>query len=195
MLDNPDTQARVFYISILGIAILAYLFNSYRHRMGQALQHAMIWGLIFVGVVLAFGFKDSLTTALYDDRPRQIDSETISLKRGRDGHFHANAEVNGRPMTFLIDTGATNLVLSREDAQAVGIDTENLSYSLTSMTANGPVKSAPVRLNSVALGDFTDHDLRATVNGGGLDISLMGMSYLNLYQSYQVEGDTMYLRR
>ena len=150
--------------------------------------------LIFIGVILAIGFKDDLTRIL-SGGPEQIDGQTVALKRQGDGHFHATLEVNGHPVRFIIDTGATMLVLSRRDARAAGLDPDNLSFNLRTRTANGEVMSAPVRLDSVTLGEFTDRDVRATVNGGDLDISLLGMSYLDRYRGFRVEGDRMYLMR
>ena len=193
-MDDPWTDGRVYYLLLLGVFVLVWVFRGYRHRLGTAVQHAAIWVLIFIGVILAIGFKDDLTRIL-SGGPEQIDGQTIALKRQGDGHFHATLEVNGHPVRFIIDTGATMLVLSRRDARAAGLDPDNLSFNLRTRTANGEVMSAPVRLDSVTLGEFTDRDVRATVNGGDLDISLLGMSYLDRYRGFRVEGDRMYLIR
>ena len=64
--DDPDSQARLFYLMLLGIPIAFWVFRDYAGRLGQAAQHAMIWGLIFVGVIIAFGFKDVLMASLFD---------------------------------------------------------------------------------------------------------------------------------
>ncbi len=188
------TSGRAIYLVLLGSVVLVWVFQMYRHRLGQAMQHAMIWVLIFLGAILAFGMKDDLTRILYNE-PQQIDENTVALKRERDGHFHATAEVNGTTVRFVVDTGATMLVLSQRDAERVGIDADSLQFVLRTRTANGEVKSAPVRLETIQLGDFTDRNVRATVNGGELDVSLLGMSYLDLYRAFRVEGDMMYLIR
>jgi aspartyl protease family protein len=193
--DHPHDQAQLFYLVLLGMAIAVGLFSSYRKRLGQAAQHAAIWGLIFIAVVLAVGFKDSIRHMLLGDVAQQIDDHTVALRRSNDGHFYATLGVNGENVRFLVDTGATNLVLTREDAETAGIDTDGLSFVVPSLTANGRVMSAPVRLNSITLAGFTDLDVRATVNGGDLHKSLLGMSYLELYRTWRVEGDTMFLSR
>lgn len=193
--DSPHDQARFFYLAILGVAVLVWVFRSYRHRLGQAAQHAAIWVLIFVGAVLAFGFQDNLRSMLFQGEPQMVSEDTIVLRRGSDSHFHTVMQINGIDVPFLVDTGATNLVLAEADARAAGIDLSNLSYVLRTQTANGEVMSAPVRLQTVRLGDFTDRNVRATVNGGDLNQSLLGMSYLNLYRSFRVEDDLMYLTR
>ena len=192
---DPDSQARIFYLVLLGAFVTVFLFSHYRHRLGQAAQHAAIWGLIFIGVILAFGFKDTLTGQLYADRAVAVRDDTLALRRARDGHFYAVAEVNGAPVRFMVDTGATDLVLTQADARAAGIDPAALNYVLPTITANGRVMSAPVRLDSVALGDRIDRGVRASVSSGGLDQSLLGMRYLGLWQSVRFEGDTLYLTR
>ena len=193
--DDPDSQARLFYLVLLGGAVAVWVLKDYAGRLGQAAQHAMIWGLIFVGVIIAFGFKDVLIASLYDNEPQMLSADTVVLNRDRSGQFLANVEVNGRNIEFLVDTGASDLVLSQADARAAGIDMENLNFFIRSMTANGEVKSAPVRLDTVALANFVDTDVPARVNGGELDISLLGMTYLDRFRSYRVEGDKMYLSR
>lgn len=195
MLDNPNDQARLFYLVILGSVVAVWVFARYRNRLGQAAQHAAIWVLIFIGAVLAFGFKDNLRMMLYSDEPQQISESTVVLKRERDGHFHTTVEINGQKVHFIVDTGASHLVLSKADAEAAGIDIAGLDFVIPTQTANGRVMSATVRLTSVVLGQFTDQNVRATVNGGDLDQSLLGMSYLDRYDGFTVEGDRMFLWR
>ena len=193
--DDPDSQARLFYLMLLGIPIAFWVFRDYAGSLGQAAQHAMIWGLIFVGVIIAFGFKDVLMASLFDKEPQMISEDTIVLTRDRSGQFLANVEINGTDIEFLVDTGASDLVLSQADARAAGVDMERLNFFIRSMTANGEVKSAPVRLDTVAMAKFVDTDVPARVNGGALDISLLGMTYLDRFRSLRVEGDKMYLSR
>lgn len=193
--DDPDSQARLFYMMLLGAVVLVWVFRSYAGRLGQAVQHAMIWGLIFVGVIIAIGFKDVLISQLFDDEPQMLSDDTLVLKRDRSGHFLANVEVNGQDIQFLVDTGASDLVLSQADAKVAGIDPDGLNYFMIAKTANGEVRSAPVRLDTVAMAKFIDTNVPARVNGGELDISLLGMSYLDRFRSFRVEGDRMYLSR
>ena len=193
--DDPDSQARMFYLVILGAALIVGIFARYRNRMGQAMQHLAIWALIFVGVVLAIGFAEPLRQQLFNDEPAVVDENTVQLRRARDGHFYATLEVNGKPVQFLIDTGATNMVLTRSDAEAAGIDTEALNYWIRTQTANGESRSAPVRLSRVELGPYVDYDVQATVAGGDLGKSLLGMAYLERFSAFRREGDRFYITR
>jgi len=192
---HPDQQARALYLVLLGMALAIYLFSSYRHRLATALQHAAIWALIIVGGVLAYGFKDQLIATLMPSQAQRVDTDTVAFERARDGHFYATLEVNGADIDFLIDTGATAMVLSRQAAERAGFEPDRLNYTRSAQTANGRVRGAPVRLERVALGPFVDHDVPAVVNGGDLDISLLGMSYLDRYSGLRVEGDRLLLNR
>ncbi len=193
--DDPDAQARLFYLSILGMAIVSGVFYSYRERLGTAVQHAAIWILIFLGATLAYGFKDQLTSQLYPGTAQSVSDGTIALRRSDDGHFYARLQINGTEIRFMVDTGATNLVLSQKDARRIGLNMENLNYVLPTDTANGRVYGAGVVLDQVELGGFVDRDVRAMVNGGRMSDSLLGMTYLDRYRSFSVKGDRMLLSR
>ncbi len=193
--DDPDSQARLFYLALLGMALIGGVFYNYRDRFGTAVQHAAIWVLIFLGVTIAYGFKDQLTTQLYPDSARSVDDRTIALRRADDGHFYARVRVNGAEIRFMVDTGATNLVLSQQDARRIGLAMDSLNYILPSSTANGTVYGAGVVLDRVELGGFVDTDVAAVVNGGRMNISLLGMTYLDRFRSFSVEGDTLLLSR
>ncbi len=193
--DDPDSQARLFYLAILGMALIGGVFYNYRNRLGSAVQHAAIWVLIFLGVTIAYGFKDQLTTQLYPDSARSVDDRTIALRRADDGHFYARVRVNGAEIRFMVDTGATNLVLSQRDARRIGLAMDSLNYILPSSTANGTVYGAGVVLDRVEMGGFVDTDVRAMVNGGRMNISLLGMTYLDRFRSFSVEGDRLLLSR
>jgi aspartyl protease family protein len=191
---DPDTLARLFYLVALLIGVLAFFLYGRRQRLGRSLRDLAVWGLIILMVVIAYGFRDTLRSQLFPAALVQT-GDTIELRRASDGHFHADVEVNGRPVRFMVDTGASDMVLSQRDAERVGIDPTRLNYLGRAQTANGPVATAPVRLGLVRFGGFTDTDVRASVSGGTLDVSLLGMSYLDRFASIEISGDTMRLRR
>jgi aspartyl protease family protein len=193
--DDPESQARFFYLAILGVAIASGLFYNYRHRLGAALQHAAIWVLIFAGAMIAYGFKDQLASQLYPGTAQSIGDRTIALRRSDDGHFYARVEVNGTEIRFMVDTGATNLVLSKQDARRAGLEMESLNFVVPTNTANGRVYGAGVVLDKIELGGFVDRDVRAMVNGGRMNDSLLGMDYLDRFRSFTVEGNTLLLSR
>jgi aspartyl protease family protein len=193
--DDPDAQARFFYLALLGMVVVSGIFYSYRGRLGTAAQHAAIWVLIFLGVTIAYGFKDQLASQLYPGIAQSLDDRTISLRRAGDGHFYARVRVNGTAIRFMVDTGATNLVLSQRDARQAGFSLDSLNFVLPTNTANGRVYGAGVVLDRVELGGYVDRDVRAMVNGGEMNSSLLGMDYLDRFRSFSVEGDRLLLSR
>ena len=195
MPDDPDAQARLFYLALLGMALAGGVFYNYRDRLGTAVQHAAIWVLIFLGATIAYGFKDQLTSQLYPGSARPVNDRTIALRRAGDGHFYARVRINGTEIRFMVDTGASNLVLSQQDARRIGLAMDSLNYILPTSTANGTVYGAGVVIDRVELGGFVDVDMRALVNGGRMNVSLLGLDYLDRFRSFSVEGDRLLLSR
>ena len=123
------------------------------------------------------------------------DSGEITVPRSFDGHYYLTLEVNGAPIRFVIDTGATDLVLTPQDASRAGLNTAQLRYTNRAMTANGMIQTAPVRLDLVEVGPISDRLVPAVVNGSPMQESLLGMSYLNLFERISIEDGRMILTR
>ncbi|MGC9417883.1 MAG: retropepsin-like aspartic protease family protein [Rhodovulum sp.] len=187
--------AQLLYLGLLGAAIAGYFFVANRHRLGQAAQQAAIWGLIFVGVIAGVGLWSDIRQ---DVIPRQTvfaEDARIEVPRAPDGHYYLTIDVNDAPVRFVVDTGATDVVLTRADAERAGLDPENLDYFGEARTANGVVRTAPVRLKQMALGPIVDRDVRGFVNSGEMRESLLGMGYLNRFERIEVVRDRMILTR
>ncbi len=117
------------------------------------------------------------------------------LHKMLNGHFQADVQVNGATLDMLVDTGASSVVLSFEDARRAGIDTGALTFSLPVMTANGQAMAAPVDLADIAIGPITRKGIRAVVTKEGqLDQSLLGMSFLSTLDFLQMQTDELRLR-
>jgi len=192
---TTDDKAYVFYLSILLTAIVGSFLYSRRGSFSQTVQQALIWVLIFVGAITAYGFSDVFKAQIFPSSAIQNGTGSVTLSRANDGHFHATIEINGQDIDFVIDTGASAIVLSKNDAKRINIDVDNLNYLGRSETANGTVSTAFVRLGIVKLGDITDYDLPASVNGGELFGSLLGKDYLNLFSEFRINGDRLTLTR
>ena len=165
-----------------------------RRQLGATLQQLLAWVLIFAMAIIAYGFRDTLRGALFPASAVQVADGLIELRRGQDGHFHATLEVNGARVRFIVDTGASDIVLARRDAERAGIDVAGLAFSGRAMTANGSVATAQVRLDSVVLGDLAETNLPASVTAGALESSLLGMAYLDRFARIEIAGDRMLLR-
>ena len=102
------------------------------------------------------------------------------------------AAVNGTPIRFIVDTGATWVSLTRQDALRAGV-AANLNYSLPMQTANGIAKAAPVTLAAVRIGQLEVDGVEATVMPEDIGISLLGQSFLKRLQGYEMHGDVLTL--
>lgn len=111
-----------------------------------------------------------------------------------DGHYWAEAEVNGRWIHCLVDTGATAVALTPQDAARLGLDTSALSYDTPVATAHGQTRAARVQLAHVSVAGATVDDVPAMVVQDGLTASLLGMSYLGRLSSIEATPTTMILR-
>ena len=182
------------YLVLLAAAIGGSAIVAGRSNMGKMAQQAAIWALIFVGVVGAYGLWEDISR---DVNPRQalVDGGTIAVPRGFDGHYHLTLDINGTPVSFVVDTGASQVVLSQRDAARIGLDPAGLEYSRSANTANAMVRTAPVDLELVALEGITDRNIAAVVNGGEMDTSLLGMTYLGLYNRIEITNGELVLMR
>ncbi|MEZ5885212.1 MAG: TIGR02281 family clan AA aspartic protease, partial [Paracoccaceae bacterium] len=128
-------------------------------------------------------------------RQEVLEDGRIVAPLAPDGHYYLTAEINGTKVRFMVDTGASDIVLTRQDAAHVGLNPDGLSYFGQARTANGTVATAPVVLNSLDLGPIHDENLRAVVNGGEMDQSLMGMAYLTRFARVELSRDQLILER
>ena len=185
---------RLVYLSILGSVLVLWFVVQGRQSMGKLLQYAAAWALIFLGAIAVVGLWQDIRQTV---RPTQsvVSEGRVELPRAPDGHYYVTAEVNGTPLRFVVDTGASQIVLSRRDAARAGIDTERLVYTGRAQTANGTVRTAPVRLDRVSIGPIADRDVRAVVNEGAMSGSLLGMDYLRRFSSVEITGDKLVLTR
>lgn len=180
------------FLGLLLIAVYGWLRRAPRRDLGRAAQAGGLWIFIMIGLLASYGlWNDAKTTLL----PRQslLDSGEISLPRGPGGHYFLTLAVNGTDVRFLVDTGASALVLSREDAARAGITPGDLSFIGTASTANGTVKTAPVTIDSLTLGEIDFGRFRAAVNGGELEESLLGMSFLSRFSRIEIANGEMRL--
>lgn len=192
---NGDDTARLLYLVLLGCAVVGWFFAQNRNSWGKNAQYAVVWGLIFIGVIAAVGLWGDIRNTVSPGQFTTVGENQVELQRDLDGHYYVTAEVNGRPVDFVIDTGATLIVLTQDDAARVGLDTNDLAFVGRSNTANGMVTTAPVRLDSFVIGPIEDRGIAASVNGGELDQSLLGMSYLERFTSVEIRNGRLILTR
>ncbi|MEZ5680617.1 MAG: TIGR02281 family clan AA aspartic protease [Erythrobacter sp.] len=162
----------------------------------------------FVGAAFVPGGAfDSVT----GDDPSQVEAERVAaeqkrnqafaawsagetvLPRGQNGHFFADASVNGVPVGFMVDTGASVIALTGADAAAAGLMWNEADVRVVASGASGPVRGVYVRLDSVELGGHRADNVDAIIVPEGLGISLLGQSFLRTIEPVRIEGDQMIL--
>jgi aspartyl protease family protein len=191
-MDGGDF-GRLTYLLLLLVAAAGWVMVEYRGRMGFAMRAGLAWVMIFVGVAAAYGLWTDLRGRELGTQAT-VSGRTIEVPRAFDGHYYLTLDIAGTPVRFMADTGASGVVLTREDAQSLGIDVDGLSFDGEAFTANGVVRTADVVLTEVSLGPFFDETVRAAVNGGEMEGSLLGMEYLGRYR-IEIEGNRMLLIR
>ena len=149
-------------------------------------------------LVLAYSYRDDLTqnrlvAELIPGRVQVMADGTMEIRASAGGHFFVEASVNGEPVRFMIDTGASDIVLSPADARRCGFDPAQLEYDRNYETANGRGKGAPVVLRDMRVGKVRLSQVQASVNFAPMDASLLGMSFLHKLHGFSVEGDRFIL--
>ena len=157
-----------------------------RTGLWKTLRQLATWLLIIAGVAFAAALWSDIRKNSAPTKKLLLQDGAILIPKQADGHFHVTLNVNGIEIPFLIDTGATTVILSQKDAQKLGFDRNKLAFWDSANTANGEVKLAPVRLATVALERHMDRNIAAYVNAGKLPVSLLGMSYLSKFSRLEI---------
>lgn len=187
-----------FCASLLILFSIIYSTISQNEIRKFCLQLAS-WAAIFLVIITGYAFRFELNYAyqrvvsvLIPSYSWSTEAGEVIVARSGDGHFYINALVNNVKIKFMIDTGASDLALTKEDAQKLGFDLRKLKYTRTYLTANGENKAAPLMLDSVVIGkEFKD--VGGHVGLGDLDISLLGMSVLGRFKSFRIDKDLLIL--
>lgn len=177
-------------------------------RPGEIVRGVAFWAMIIAAVGGAYANRDRLAGvagrllgALAPGVPISAElaeggePNSIVVVRSGDGHFAVRAEVDGKPMALLLDTGASFVTLTYADARSIGIDTGALDFGTPIRTANGTMNAASVTIERLAVGPIERHGVKALVAPrGALEQSLLGMSFLDTLKSYAISGDRLVMR-
>ena len=199
-----DEFAGLVYLGLLAAVIGAGIVGAHRN-IGEMVKNLLIWTVIILGFVTGFLYQDQakevvmrIAGGLAPGRPVMISDDlgpAVSIRKSINGHFEAQGLVNGEPVDFLIDTGATSIALSHDDATRIGFTDADLSYTLVISTANGRARAAQVRLDSVDVGSIGRAGLRALVAAPEqLDQSLLGMNFISSLTAFEMRRDEVILR-
>jgi aspartyl protease family protein len=189
-------------VSVAWLVLIAgVLIALFRDRLTKALEAAVLWIvialLLMLGYTYRFQLHDIADQVMAELVPGRIadSGRTVALARAQSSDFQITTDVNGHSIPMILDTGASSVVLTNEAAKAVGLPVEVIKYTVNIATANGHTKAAEVTLDRVAVGSIVERSVPALIaQPGQLKTSLLGMSFLNRLQSWEVRGDKLVLR-
>lgn len=128
-----------------------------------------------------------------EEDDEEFSSDRIQLSRESDGHFYADVDVNAGSVRFLVDTGATAVALTGDDARELGLHWSEEELGPVARGASGPVMGKHIVIDRMQLGDVQATNVRAAIIPEGLDVSLLGQTFLSKIGSVNISGDKMVL--
>ncbi|MEM0900780.1 MAG: TIGR02281 family clan AA aspartic protease [Pseudomonadota bacterium] len=201
---DGDGIAALVSLVLIG-TLVASGFIASRQSAGSMAKQAIAWIAIVLALMVGYEYRFELQNVASRVTAGAIpgvaitarDSEgnqVVELRRAGNS-FVTNAEINGEPGRFIVDTGATTVVLTSRTARDIGINIDNLSFTIPVGTANGVAQAASVRLETLAIGGIERRNIQALVaQDGALFENLLGMNFLNTLSGYDVRADRMVLR-
>ena len=176
------------------------LFSNGPIRWGEKAKHLAIWLGIVVVIAIGFAYRGELSGVFHrvsaeaaTGYPVATGPREMVIAADPDGGYFVMGKVNGEVVRFLIDTGASDTVLSPADARRIGIDVSALTFERSAETANGIGYGAAVVVDSLSVGSISVSDMPVVVNQAPMTTSLLGMSFLRGLESFHVRDGRLYL--
>jgi aspartyl protease family protein len=194
-LDDTDKRMQLIYLCVILAVLTGGLAARLQARPGTVLAQLGTWGVIFAALILLYSYRDHFgalgerfTAELIPAKGTETGPSSIAYSVEADGHYHVYGAVDGSSIRFLVDSGASDIVLSPGDARMLGMQPEYLDFTMTAQTANGTVRGAPIRIKTLKVGPIVMHDVPATVNEAEMPVSLLGMEFLRRLKSWGVQN-------
>jgi aspartyl protease family protein len=194
-------RARIVQLIFILALVSSGIVFSRRYKLRETARNIAIWMGIASVLATGFTFQDELRTAYERVRAELIpsyavmaDPKTLVLTQSENGHYYLTSELNGVPVTFLVDTGASDVVLSPSDAKRLGVDVGHLEFNHVYETANGIGRGASYRVARMMLGKIELDDVPVSINAAYMTESLLGMSVLRNIASVEIRDRKLYLR-
>jgi aspartyl protease family protein len=200
-----DQFSRLAYLLAVLVLVTGFGYFFYKSRIGEMIRAVLFWAMIILVLALGYSYRQEIETMserllseLLISRPATISTgpgATVQVARARGGDFMAQAEVNGAAVNMLIDTGASSVVLTQEAAKAANLPLDLLKYDVAIETASGRTHAAAVVIDRIAVGGILERRVPALVSAPGeLKTSLLGMTFLNRLQSFEISGGRLQMR-
>ncbi|MES2961174.1 MAG: TIGR02281 family clan AA aspartic protease [Pseudomonadota bacterium] len=197
-LNQGDWQ-NFIYLTLILVMLVSGLISR-RMPFPKVVKYLAIWSAIGILAIslyaYRFEFSDFKNRVMGEIKPSSIqitDAGEMIINLAQDGHFYMDVEVNESPMRFMIDTGASDIVISLAEARRIGIKTEKLNFNKSYQTANGISWGASVVLKTMKVGNMVFYDIPASVNSAEMGTPLLGMSFLRRFKKYEFYRDKLIL--
>jgi aspartyl protease family protein len=197
---NSGDQA-VHFLYLVGVLVLVGSALMVRRiPIAQGLKMFVGWVLIFGAAFIVFTLKDEFMAlgnrVLLETRGGAEQEESpneVRIRQAPDGHFWVTAEVNGEPVRFLVDSGATTTSISTDTARRAGIEPSR-GFGAMVQTANGVVTVQRGRADSIEVGPIERRDVAVHISDAFGDMNVIGMNFLSTLTSWSVQGRTLVMR-
>ncbi|GAB2175340.1 TIGR02281 family clan AA aspartic protease [Dongia sp. agr-C8] len=194
-LNDDDKRMQLIYLCVILAVLTGGLAARLQARPGTTLAHLGTWGVIFAALILIYSYRDQFgglgdrfAAELVPANGTETGPASIAYQAEADGHYHVYGAIDGSSVRFMVDSGATSIVISPDDARMLGMQPEYLDYTMAADTANGTVRVAPIRLKTLKVGPIVMHDIPATVTEAEMPFSLLGMEFLRRLKSWGVNN-------
>jgi aspartyl protease family protein len=199
ILNEADWQ-NFIYLAIVLTFLLGSLIARREMVLGKILKYLAIWSNVGLTAVILYTYryelldiKNRVMSEISPSSVRVAKSGQLVIRISEDGHFYANIKINEVNVRFMVDTGASDIVLSTTDAKRVGINFQKLIFDKAYQTANGKSWGATIRLKELAIGNIKFNNVPASVSDSEMGTSLLGMSFLRQFSKYEFYRDELVL--
>lgn len=193
-------RANLIWALVLLTALSTAVLTARQFKWRETARNIAIWGGVVVVLVIGYTYQDELGTVWRRVKGEFVPGSAIETGANvvtlteQDGHFYVFGDVGGTQVKFLIDTGASDVVLSPDDARRAGIDVDSLTFVAQFETANGIGEGARVTLDNLAVGPIRLRRVDAFVNRAPMRTSLLGMSFLRRLDGFEFQGRRLLLK-
>jgi len=198
--NAAETPAELYLLLLLTMSVVAVIFKI-NVKASTAVKQMIIWIVIVLTTLAIYSFRDNLYqirdrvySELFPGKVSQINEKQIAIVTSNDGHFYIDLKVNTWPVHFMIDTGASDIILNSSDSKRVGIDATNMVSFRKYQTANGLIVSGLASVRQIEVSSSINfRNVIVAVNDGDMGTSLLGMSFLSRFESYEVRRGRLVL--
>jgi aspartyl protease family protein len=190
---------------IWGVVCILLLLSSLAARrlpLGYVAKAAFAWIAIFAALFAIFSFRfefkavwERVKADISGTAGQSVSGEKITIRRQDDGHYWLQLDVNGKPVRFMIDSGATTTAVNASTARETGIEVDADGYPVFLSTANGRVTAQRGIIQSFKIGTHEIGQHNVVVSESFGDTNVLGMNFLDSMQSWKVEGNVMTLKQ